>query len=742
MDSFRQQHWLLGIAVGMTSLTAPVAAQTGSSGSSAQLDEIIVTATRREESLLDVPVAVSAIQGETLQQRQITDVESLQRIAPGLSTAPFGDGTSPLLSIRGQVAQDIVASVDPAVGVYVDGVYLGRATGGNLSFIDVERVEVLRGPQGTLFGRNTIGGAISITPNHPTDRVEGQASLRFGSYDMVGLTGVLNLPISDGIAARIVGHHQQHDGYARSSLTGTPLSDQDLDYLRGSVKADLGGGWDVLVSGDYTNSRSSGQWFTLVKPLASGETLAKAVSGGTQTLAQYADAFDRTPASQTRGPQLSRNWGVSGIVSGEFGAASFKSITAYRKVHRDLDNLDQDGTPFELLQIASNDSRQHQFSQELQLYGKALNDKLDWIVGAYYFDETGSDTVAARFFYPLASNFNITDATAFNRNMAAYGQVTYSLADQFEVVGGIRYARDTRRLDLFSRSATTTPAATLACAVRTAILPTCLVALPKKTFDYVPFSIGVNFKPWDKALLYAKWSRGFRSGGYNSRGATEQSLLPFGPERVDSYELGAKFEVAGILRVSGDVFQSEFDGIQILSQVDTGPGSGVVAINQNAGKARIRGLELETQLVLGNLNLSGALALTDYKYVKLAPNVIGLVQGSPLTYTPKTTFSVSADYAIPADFGEIVLHGDYGWRSRSFFAAVPPNDPAQQQASYGLLNASITLNAGEGLSLSAFGKNLTNEHYLNRTTGGASLGYISGYPGDPRTYGGSVTYRF
>jgi len=737
MSTYRRTGLVIAGAVMASSMAAQ--AQEASSG---RLDEIIVTAQRREQSLLDVPVAVSAIQGETLQQRQITDVESLQRIAPGLSSAPFGDATSPLLSIRGQVAQDIVATVDPAVGVYVDGVYLGRATGGNLSFIDVERVEVLRGPQGTLFGRNTIGGAISITPNKPTDTVEGMTSLRMGSFDLVEMTGMINAPLADGVAIRLVANHREHDGFARSSLTGARLSAQDMDYLRGSLKADIGENWEVLISGDYTKSTNSGQWFTLVKPLPGGETLAGVVSGGTETLAQYVDRYDRTPASQTRGPFITRNWGASGIVSGAFGAANFKSITAYRKVFRNLENLDQDGTPFELLQIYSNKSRQHQFSQELQLYGKAMDDRLDWIVGAYYFDETGSDAVAARFFYPFVSTYNITDATAFNRNMAIYGQLTYALTDQIEVFGGVRYAKDTRRMNLFSRNTSGTLDNVVSCAVTTAPLPSCRVSLPKKKFDYVPFTFGVNFKPWDKALLYAKWSRGFRSGGYNSRGATESTLLPFGPERVDSYEIGAKFEVANILRVSADVFQSDFDGIQILSAVDVGLGSGAVSINQNAGKARIRGFEGEAQLALGRLTLSGALALTDYKYTDLAANVIGIVKASPLTYTPKTTWSLSGDYAIPAGGAEIILHADYGWRSRAFFAAIPPNDPVQQQKGFGLLNGSVTLDAGNGLSIQAFGKNLTNRRYLNRTTGGASLGYISGYPGDPRTYGGAVTYKF
>ena len=706
-----------------------------------QLSEIVVTAQRREENLLDVPVAVSAITGESLVQNQIADVSSLQRLAPSLTVAPFGDATTPLLAIRGQVAQDIVASVDPAVGVYVDGVYLGRATGANLAFLDVERVEVLRGPQGTLFGRNTIGGAISITPVHPTDRFEGRVSARYGNYDAFGVTGILNAPLADGIALRVAGSHSQRDGFARSSVTGAELNSENLDYIRASLKADLGSGWDVLLSGDFSDSRNSGQWITLINTYPIADTLAGIVTGGTQTATQYIDRFTRHPAVNTSGPFTSRSWGTSGIVSGAFGAVNVKSITAYREVRRGLDNFDQDGTPFDLLQILSNDSHQHQFSQEIQFYGKAMDDRLDWIVGGYYFTETGRDTVVNEFLFPLNPNIGVTDAKAFNKNFALYGQLTFKLTDDLSVFGGIRYARDTRRLDIFSRTARPTPDVVVACGVAAASPPDCFFPLPKKTFEYAPFSIGVNYKPNRDVLVYAKWSRGFRSGGYNSRGSSLDTLLPFDPERVDSYEVGGKVEIDRRFRVNVAVYQSEFDKMQLLAAAGVS-GAAVVAINQNAGSSRIRGLELEAEAALGQLRLNGSLTLTDAKFKKLLPNVVNLVLDSPLPYTPKTTFSIGGDYTIPAGFGDVVLHADYSWRSRTFFMATPPLSPVHQQSSYGLLNASVTANIADNISLSAFGKNLTNGDYFTRTTGIVQAGFDNAYPGDPRTYGVSATYRF
>ncbi|MCB2080863.1 MAG: TonB-dependent receptor, partial [Novosphingobium sp.] len=604
-----------------------------------------------------------------------------------------------------------------------------------------ERVEVLRGPQGTLFGRNTIGGAISISPKAPVDYLEGQFTARYGNYDAFGFTGVANLPIAEGAAFRIAASHSQRDGFAKSSVTGADLNAENLEFVRASFKAELAPDWDVLLSGDFSDSQNNGQWLTLIGTYPIADTLAGVVTGGTQTATQYIDPFTTRPATTTKGPFLSRNWGVSGIVSGAFGAVNFKSLTAYREVKRRLDNFDQDATPFALLDISFNDSDQHQFSQEFQLFGKAMEDRLDWIVGAYYFREVGRDTVAARFLYPFVPTYGVTDAKASNRNIAIYGQLNYAISDQLSVLAGIRYAKDTRQLDVFSRTAGATPDNVLSCAVIGATPPNCFLGLPKKSFDYVPFTVGINYKPGENTLIYLKWSRGFRSGGYNSRGESAETLLPFDPEKVDSYELGAKFEIARRLRVNAAVYQSNFTNQQLLSSVPGGS-TGFISINQNAGKSRIRGLEVEAEAAFGNLRLNGAFALTDAEFRKLLPTVVNLVIDSPFVFTPKTTWSIGADYKIPADFGEVILHADYSWRSRTFFLPTPPRSPLHQQPSYGLLNASATVKLGDNISVTAFGKNLTDKKYFSRTTGVDSLGFENAYPGDPRTYGVSATYRF
>jgi iron complex outermembrane receptor protein len=705
------------------------------------LEEVVVTATRREENIQNVPVAVTAVSAAGLAARQITNLSGLQRLAPSLTTAPFGDATSPLIAIRGLAAQDITMAVDPAVGIYLDGVYLGRSTGGNLNLVDVSRVEVLRGPQGTLFGRNTIGGAISITPNHPDHRFDADIETIVGDYSRWEVTGMINVPVNDRVAFRLAASHRQHGGYARSSVTGAELNAENLNYVRPSVSVDLGEKWNLLLSGDYTNSRNNGQWIDFQKAFPIANVVAGLVTKGAQTAQQFVDPFTTHPASQTAGPFTSRNWGVAGILSGDIAGAHFKSITSYREVHRSLNNFDQDGSPFELLQLKYNNTNQHQFSQEAQLYGKAFDSRLDWIAGAYFFTESGRDTVALHSVYPLVRTYNITDGEATNRNYAVYGQLTYALTDQLSLVGGVRYAQDTRSAILFNRTAGASPDVVLSCVVTGALVPDCRVPLPERRFHYFPATVGLNYKPADHTLLYAKWSRGFRSGGYNTRGTTDAALQPYDPESDSSYEIGAKLEFLRRFRLNAAAYLSDYSDIQILTALST-TSAVPIALTQNAGDARIKGVELEGDAAFGRLRLSGTLALTDAHYTKLLPGVLGLQLNSPFVLTPKTQLSAAADYTQPTRFGSVVFHLDYSYRSKVWFQPSPPGDPGAGQGAYGLLNASITGHLNDHVAVSVFGQNLGDKHYFQRTNAIPGAGFLSDYPGDPRTWGVSASYRY
>ena len=435
---------MLAMTLAVQSAYAQVQTTTAAESESG-IQTVTVTATRREARMQDVPIAVTAVTGAELGARQQTDISALARSVPNMTVAPFvGDPTNATVSLRGQVAIDNTPTIDPAVGLYIDGVYLARSSGGNLSMIDVDRVEALRGPQGTLYGRNTIGGALNVIPTKPKKEFGGSLEGSFGNYKSQDYTGILNIPINDQVATRFVLKHSQHEGFAKSSITGAELNAANLDYVRGSLLARMGD-WNVLLSGDYTRFKNDGQWVTLMwadpKNPAVG-ALVKFTPGGTGNILDYVNPYTTTPASTTKGPFTSSSGGTSATINGSLGDDSrFKSITAVRNAKRENSNNDLDGTPYYLLQQDSGTQfgypsgdhfKQSQFSQEIQFYGDAMDGKLDWITGAYYFRENSDAVTSAKFaFIPgISTAVGITDATnIINSSASVFGQVGYKLTD-------------------------------------------------------------------------------------------------------------------------------------------------------------------------------------------------------------------------------------------------------------------------------------------------------------------------
>lgn len=717
----------------------------------ATLEEIVVTATRRTEKLQEVPIAVTAITGDALASQQQVDVSSLARTVPNLNIAPFpGDNSNATISLRGQVSLDNTPNVDPAVGLYLDGVYLARSSGGNLSLVDIERVEVLRGPQGTLFGRNTIGGAMNIIPKRPSQKLEGLVEASYGNYNAWKLVGMINAPVSDQVAVRFAGSHTERDGFARSRLTGNQLNADNTDYIRGSVSLTPAEGWDILLTGDYTSFTNEGQWTTLASLAAGGAGFIGLISQGKDNGAAYVAPYTNRPYTDTTGPYSSKTYGGSATVTGELGDwATLKSITAYREAKRDNRNNDLDGTPYVFLQQLNDDMVQSQFSQEVQLFGTALDDRLDWITGGYYFRENSDLITRSRFVYgrPGATAVeNVTDGRdIINSSASLFTQLGYKITPEFTVIAGARHVWDARDLTLRNRTQLAATGVAIACGNSASSLPDCRVDVKKATFDYTPFTVGLNYSPASDRLFYVKWSRGFRSGGFNTRATNSMALSPFNPERVDSYEGGVKLDFGRSVRLNAAAYHSKFTDIQFVANIPVNVGgvTTAAAIVQNAGSARVNGVEAEATLLLGNLRLNGSLGVIDAKYTSISPTVVAVAKNSPFQQTPDLTWSVSADYDIPVSVGGIHLHADYSYKDEVAYAAVPPSGPANLRPSYALINAMATLSLDEsGLEVSLWGRNLANKKYLSRTLDLTSLGLVSGFPADPRTYGVSARYRF
>ena len=790
---------LFALSLG-TALSSPVLAQAEAEDDQAGIADIVVTARKTEESLQTTPVAVSAFSGADLEKQQIVGVTQLQTATPNLNfSSAVAQPGSATIFMRGQGSSDGLMAIDQAIGAYVNGVYLARSTGGAFDMVDIQRVEVLRGPQGTLFGRNTTGGAINIIPNEPTGELGGSLRADAGNYKTFLVRGVLNVPISgDDIGLRVAAQHREHGGYGRDLVDGQPLNDANSEYIRATLKfAPAGSGFKALLSYDWSDFVNNGELVGLghiassaatrdtlvavcngnapiaalnaLQPLCSPAargTMAKFVYGGPGGQSDIY-AVNQNVASYGK----SRSSGFTGILEYEFSeAARIKSTTAWRRV--DLDSLsDNDGTPFHFTGgftgSFGNRIKQRQFSQELQLSGKLS--MVEYILGGFYFVENGSDVSRSGSLFPLSTAIGFNDATVRNRSAAGFGQLIFNATDALRITAGLRYTSDKRGIEWRNRNESFTTG------VQTSSLPANLLdgdpndpfrVTRSRTYTYWSWLGSVDYKFSDSLFAYAKVSRSQRSGGFNTR-ITGGAIPPisFLPERVTDYELGLKLDLFdGKGRINLAAFNSNVDNVQrnVIGVIGTTLTSGI----DNAAKARLRGLELEaTFKPVQGLTLGGTLGYTDAKYTKFI-NSIDLTDWSDTKfhYAPEYTLSIKADYEQPVGDGTLKLHADYGWRSEQWSTAMAlpasartgltadqiaaGNKALQDTAllpSYGLLNARIAYQFDKpNVEIAFYAQNITKTKYFTRLLAleNTPFGLTSYMPGDPRTYGVSASIKF
>lgn len=789
--NYRKIHWFAGSALMVVMATSAQAQSAAAPATAAEpeqfsnLEDIVVTARRTNENIQTTPVAVSALSAETLDKQQLTNVSQLANSTPNLTISnALAQPGSATLFIRGQGTSDAIIAIDQAVGVYINGVYSARSTGGALEMIDMQRVEVLRGPQGTLFGRNTTGGALNLIPVEPSGVFGGSARIDYGNYDSILARAVVNLPIKgDEIAARIAVQHRQRDGYGRNLLLNKDIGADDAEFVRGSLRfAPADKPWSVLIQADYTDIDDSGQMVGLkgFRPTPSNQAIINACNGTSgpalaalctfgrtgDTLANYLpgnnglgfyDAYHNTD-----GYSKVNAYGVA--VTAEYAltdSIDFKSITAWRGVR--MDSLtDVDGTPYMIIGGFSREDGNHidqdQFSQEFQLAGKSLEERLSWIAGVFYFKEDGFDLSRSVSLYPVGQGFTIYDAAVENKSYAAYGQATYNLTDTLRLTAGTRYTKDERGMVIRNRSVN------LATGVVTGLYsPTDGdPADPQRTtfersFSYWSYTLSLDWEVADGRFLYAKTSRANRAGGFNTRASTG-GIPPtsFEPEEVTDYELGAKLELLDRrVRLNSAVFYTDFQNVQrnLTGVIGTRVAQGAA----NAGSAHIVGAEFEmTAVPTDNLTIGATIGLTYPEYDSFVSTIDGLdMSDTPFPYTPEQTYTLNVDYDWPLSNGRLLnFHADYSYRTETY--SVPLKNGAFTQAqndilqdtvripAYGLLNARIAYDLTDSVEVSIYGRNIAGKEYYARLIGleNSALG-LTGYgPGDPRTYGVSAIWRF
>jgi iron complex outermembrane receptor protein len=654
-------------------------------GSESALGEaIVVTARKREESLQETPISITAFSGRGLEARGIQTTEGIAQITPNLTLqnnpAFSGASNSATIYIRGVGQQDFVPTVEPGVGVYVDGVYVARSIGSILDLVDFARIEVLRGPQGTLFGRNTIGGAISVTTKAPGQEFEASGSATYGTDDLFVVKGSLNLPLGQRAALRAsVGWFNQ-DGYVARTFDGKKLGDSDRLAGRVALRLEPVDGWIADLAFDGTTARENGPAISLIginygrtidpatPPFADiSNIIANVMSGGGMVPCATAAApinlavagcYDNRyvlghDTNAGTAPSYSRSdvWGLSLTNSFEISDnLDLKSITAYRHLSGTFAR-DGDGSPAVIAQFYDR-LKQKQFSQEVQLLGKTFDERLNWILGAYYFKESGINTNRLLF---TVSEFQ-SGGDFRNESLAFFGQGTLKIGERFNLTAGLRYTEDEKSFhpDQFiveNRAAFLgAPFDSPIFAAGTRVLPD---VNAKVKFSEITPMVNLSYDVTDGLMTYATWSRGFKSGGFSQRvfppiipGVTTPITDPvaaipsFSPEKVDAYEFGVKFQTPDrALTLNASAFYTDYKDMQV--QVFTS----VAPVFQNAASATIKGFEFEMQArPLAGLTIEGTAGLTDASYDSIDETTTFIDPENAFERVSKWTLSAALTY--------------------------------------------------------------------------------------------------
>jgi iron complex outermembrane receptor protein len=736
-------------ASGWAQAAAPARARDGgpsNASSQTQVEEVIVTAEKRAEGLQNVSNAVSAVSGATLERASVREVGDLTQLTPSLQ---FGTrSTNVFIAVRGigQAGQDIGSQ--SGVTVALDGVPLLNHFMMNPSFLDVERVEVLRGPQGTIAGRNATGGAINVYSTAPTTGTEGDLSLTAGNYSRLGVKGYFNTSLSDQLSARLSFQREEAEGWLKNAFIGKRNDDTDLTEVRGQLLYKPTEALSVRALVDYTHDRSDPS-FAMILGRADPNlpTVTELPSypyprNNVSDLTFYFNEPNHRDVKDLRATVIAK-WDLNSDVS-------LASTTGYIKHDIDLTDVDVDATPaptarFDLIGLYA-----EQETQEFTLTAN-LSDRSDLVAGAFYMHGDSSEPL----YLSLASfkNYLVYLPEETLDSYAAYAQFRYSLTDKLRATFGGRYTTDVKSYE-----------------ERSSVAGTPLFHADRGTFRAFTPRFVLDYTPSDDTLIYGSISRGFKSGGFNTLGDVTMPVNKFNPEYVWNYEIGLKAMMFDRkLRMGLTGFYSDYTNLQqTVFRLNDATQVRFPRV-ENSSQATIKGLELEADATpVRGLRLSGAVTYLDAKFgffcnndplypnlptaascvgagrdgQALPPGAIQL-QDNRLTQAPEWQFNTSAQYSFPlSDRLELTARVDYKWQSRVYFDIY--NNPQNSQPAYGLLNASVQVGAQDkAWSLMAWVRNATDERYISQGSAGSGANpAVTGSLGLPRMYGLTLDRHF
>jgi iron complex outermembrane receptor protein len=703
------------------------------SGASAEaatsaLPEITVTAQFRAQNLQNTPVAITAVNAAMMDARSETSIYQVAMQAPSVTLKPQGAawGASLAASIRGVGQYDFNPALEPGVGMYVDDVYYATLTGSIFDLLDLDRVEILRGPQGTLAGRNSIGGAVKLYSKKPGEG-DSYISAAYGSRNRVDFRGSADFKISDTLGARISGVSKSQQGYVNrvdygcanpgsgipaitnASLSGCVLDREgqvNYDGVRGMLRWDNNGPLDVTIIGDYTRDdhANAGEVITYanntnpaVNPFGGSIVYDNRFYCGPYcNYASYynpAQSADRPANIQSDRVNYS-GWGFSGHVNYDFGSGiKLQSITAYRAYNEEFAN-DGDLSPM-TIGLGQSNLTFWSFSQELRLNGQLLDDMLEYTIGGFYMDQKSVYATMQDLRYSPLIPFQGDDPVK-SKSKAGFVHLSYHATDKMTVIGGLRYTDESKSYTYLRRKTDGSP------------YPFLLNGLDGVTGTYAKgrfdYRAAAQYQWTDNIMTYAQYSTGFKGGGINPRPFYKEQVQPFGPEKLNTAEIGVKSDLFdGRMRLNADAYFGWYKDIQLTAlscPAFTPGGAGPCALPLNAGNAHTKGVEVETTIQpVEGLSIDGSASYIDFGYTTINPlaghpaNTSGPAAGVQLgmitPYTPTWKLSGGIQYEIPVEnIGSVTPRFDVAYQGKMYSNAV--NGPNNLIPSYAIANARIT----------------------------------------------------
>lgn len=741
-------HWALAIALLSPVQSLAQEAPADASQEDAGMDgEIIVTAQRTESLASKTPIALSAVTGDGLNNANVTNATGLGELIPNLNIVRT-DGLR--ITIRGVSSADNTEKGDPSAAFLLDGIYLARPQAQEVSFFDIARVEVLRGPQGTLYGRNTTAGVVNLITNRPTDSFEAAVNIGYGNFDTRQADAMINLPVNESIALRFAGSYDRRDSYLIPNANEIYRLGPFKNNYSGRVQAlfDLGPDASLLLRADYSsmrgyalNGQPSARFYNTTVPAGQPAYTDPLYIGG-----QFSSKERRALgfALQRDNEQHNSTWGVGGEFNWDFGPLALAYLGSYRELKRDEHGTSFIGRPYELPFVAD----YNQISQELRFVTTDTG-PLSLQFGGYYFREKSSLNAFVLGVVPTFPYYGFSQDPTISEAYGIFGQATYSITPSLRLTAGARYSHDEKSrvgYTLFQQGPVFNPATDRR-----------LQNSASASSSKVTWRVGLDYDLDDRSLIYGSVSTGYKAGGFNngcSAGTvtggvacnqpTPDNALYYNPETLTAYELGLKTRFAdGAVRLNASAFYYDYKDLQLTSRIDI---NGVpTQFTTNAGKAKIKGVELEATVTPSERNrVDLSFSWLDGEYKEYFPRGVAALpdyRGRPLDYSPDITLSAGYTYTYPFESGASLA---FGVRTRlsSSYVMTDFGTPRQLvQPSYTKTDLNLTYSAPDNRwYVQLFAKNLEDEVLVNSIN--ISNGAVIATTGDPRTYGIRTGMKF